>query len=144
MASALEAEIDELLGVVSRASSAELCCWIAALWMGSARDITQQTGLSSPMRQLFYLQGVLGATSEPAAPSDLSKADYESIISLLNSIADSADSYVHYHFEAAVAGVVDARKAQTASLAFIQRYMSGAASRCRTARGTNLSTPYSF
>lgn len=120
--SVLEESIDELLAILRRATTVEVCGYVSAIWMKQGPEAVKDTGLSSPQRQTFYLLGLLMTTPESDAKLSLSKADWKRVFELLNAIVDS---YVHSTMEKVVAGDVDPAKAQAASLAFLQFYMSG-------------------
>lgn len=120
--SALESAIDELLGILWRASTADVCCYMSVVWIKQGPDAVKDFGLSSPQRQTFYLLGLLMTTPEPETAEPLSKDDWKRIIELLERITAS---YVYEPIQKTVAGEVDAAKANVAAAAFIQYFMSG-------------------
>lgn len=50
---------------------------------------TEDTALVSPLRQQFYLLGLLLTTQEPAAPKEFGSADWQQSVNLLNEIFNS-------------------------------------------------------
>ena len=118
----LEEAIDELVGLLKRASTVEICGYVSALWMKQGPEVVKDSGLSSPQRQTSYLIGLLMTTEEPEAEEPLPEGSWERIIALLNVITDS---YVHKAMAGITLGEVDAKKSHAATLAFLQRFMSG-------------------
>jgi hypothetical protein len=90
--------------------------------MKQGPDAVKDFGLSSPQRQTFYLLGLLMTTPEPETVEPLSETDWKRILELLESITAS---YVYEPMQKAIAGEVDAAKANVAAAAFIQYFMSG-------------------
>jgi len=90
--------------------------------MEQGPGVVADTGLSSPQRQTFYLLGLLMSTPEPEIEEPLPTGSWERIFILLNAITDS---YVNAMKKAMVIKSVDPLKAKVASMAFIQRFMSG-------------------
>jgi hypothetical protein len=117
-----EDAIDELLGLLQRTSTAGICGYVSALWMKQGKEVADDTGLSSPQRETSYLLGLAMTTREPEIEEPLPKASWERILTLLNAITDS---YVHDNMKAVTVDGVDPQKAHAASMAFIQRFMSG-------------------
>jgi len=119
---ALEPAIDELLDILQRASTADVCCYVSVIWMKQGPDVVEDFGLSSPQRQTFYLLGLMMTTPEPETVEPLSKDDWKRIVELLEAITAS---YVYQPMQKIVAGNIDADKANVAAMAFIQYFMSG-------------------
>lgn len=118
----LEPAIDELLVILRRASTADVCCYVSVIWMKQGPDAVQEYGLSSPQRQTFYLLGLMMTTPEPDDVAPLSEVDWKRIIELLETITTI---YVYEPMQKTVTGEIDAAKASVASAAFIQYFMSG-------------------
>ena len=118
----LEHAIDELLGLICRASTLEICTRLSTIWMRQGPEVVKEYGLSSPLRQTFYLQGLLMTTPEPPSGYTLTEDEWARILFLLNAITDS-------YMTAAIASVsasdVDPAKAMVAQMGFLQRFMSG-------------------
>ncbi len=117
-----EEAIDELIGLVARTSSVEICGYVAVIWMKQGKEVVSDMGLSSPLRQTFYLLGLAMTTPEPEAEEPLPKESWDRVMDLLNAITDS---YTHDNLKAVTVDGVDGRKAHVAGVAFIQRFMSG-------------------
>jgi SEC-C motif len=118
----LEPAIDELLGILRRASTADVCCYVSVIWMKQGPDAVKDFGLSSPQRQTFYLLGLMMTTPEPETVEPLSEDDWKRIFELLEAITTN---YVYEPMQKIVAGEIDADKANVAAAAFIQYFMSG-------------------
>lgn len=117
-----EQAIDGLIDLLRLTSTAEVCGYVAALWVKQGKEIVDDTGLSSPMRQTFYLLGLAMTTNEPEKEEPLPGESWERVIELLNAITDS---YARDNIRAVTVDGTNARKAHAAGVAFIQRFMSG-------------------
>jgi hypothetical protein len=118
----LEQAIDELLGLICRASTLEVCTRLSTIWMRQGPEVVKEHGLSSPVRQTFYLQGLLMTTPEPDNGYTLTADEWARVLVLLNAITDS---YMTAAMASVIACDVDAEKVMVAQAGFLQRFMSG-------------------
>lgn len=118
----LEEAINELLSILSRATTAEICGYVSALWMKQGPELARESGLSSPLTQTSYLLGLMTTVAEPPAEVSLSEDDWTRVILLLNAITDS---YAEATMKRIVLGEVDPKKGYIATMAFLQWFMSG-------------------
>ena len=92
------------------------------IWLRQGPEIVKEHGLSSPLRQTFYLQGLMMCTPEPDVEQNLTEEEWARVLELLNIITDS---YVASAISSVAAGEVPADRAMVANMAFIQRFMNG-------------------
>ncbi len=118
----LERLIDDLLVLLRQTSTLEVNGYLSAMWMLQGPEVVDKWNLSSPLRQTFYLLGLLMTTPEPDQPEALSEERWRRIVSLLNRIVEA---YMRNATEAMSLGNVDPEKAGVATFAFLQRFMSG-------------------
>ena len=118
----LEQAIDELLGLICRASTLEICTRLSTIWMRQGPEVVKEYGLSSPLRQTLYLQGLLMTTPEPPSGCTLTEDEWARVLFLLNAITDC---YMTAAMASVTASDVDPAKAMVAQMGFLQRFMSG-------------------
>ncbi len=114
--------IDEILSLLSRASTVEICGYLAALWMKQGKEVASDTKLSSPQRQTFYLLGLAMTTPEPEVEEPLPSEAWQRILTLLNAVTDG---YMRANMKSVALGNIDKKKGFVAGAAFLQRFMSG-------------------
>ncbi|MED4991018.1 hypothetical protein [Parageobacillus toebii] len=86
----LEEKINELIERVKQLDTEDVLGYIGAmLFAGKTGNLFELTGLSSPIKQLLYLGGLLLSTPEPQTKIEFNEKRYNELTTLLEEIANT-------------------------------------------------------
>lgn len=80
--------ITQLEDYVSRFSTLSVAGMLSSVWMRGADHLHDEWGLASPLRQTFYLLGILMNSEEPSSPAEFGSDDLKEASQLLTKIYD--------------------------------------------------------
>ena len=92
----IEAQIEALRRQLAKCDTESVLGMIAYLLVFSKGDLHLETGLSSPLKQLFYLAGLLLTTDDQSQTTAFSRADFQRIAVQLNGIERA---YIDTYFD---------------------------------------------